>query len=473
MFDKGNGTQKVNTLFEQLKAYGESDYYPFHMPGHKRNQKLAAQGLPVSIDITEISGFDNLHHAEGIIKEEQAFAAKLYGAKKSYFLVNGSTCGILSAISAAVSEGETLLIARNCHKSVYHAAYLRKIKLEYLMPEMDPLGFPKAITKEAVSKALDENADIGAVLITSPTYEGFCSDITAIARICHSKQIPLIIDEAHGAHFGFDEHFPKSAISCGADYVIQSLHKTLPSLTQTAILHTADSLFVRAEKLERFLAIYQTSSPSYVFMGSISNCLHSIQKKDFTRYAQRLSSFYQACQTFRFIKLYEEEKDIKDVGKLIIYDCSETLLGPQLFEILREQYHLELELSMQKYVLGMTSICDEEQAFTRLFDALKQIDESIEAASSPKNDLIALPLPKKQLELYEAMDTDAKTVALDDSVGEVICEYIYLYPPGYPVIVPGERMDEAILGYIMNSIKLDMNVQGPADTSLQTVKVAR
>lgn len=471
MFVKGNGTQKVKNLYEKLNGYGNLDYYPFHMPGHKRNEKLGADGLPVSIDITEITGFDNLHHAEGIIKEEQEFAAKLYGADKSYFLVNGSTCGILAAISSVISEEDTLLIARNSHKSVYNAAFLRKAKLQYLQPNIHELGFPMAIEAGQVQKAFDDCPEIKAVVITSPTYEGMIADIESIAEICHAHKALLIVDEAHGAHLAFGEEKEKSAVHAGADIVVQSLHKTLPTLTQTAVLHVPKQENINVALLEQYLSIYQTSSPSYVLMASISKCLHSITLDDFDTYKERLDAFYHECKQFKHIKVFEDLTINQDKGKLIIYDQTGNVTGPELFEKLRDIYHLEFELSMQKYVLGMTSICDETRAFERLFLALAELDATIIPKKQVQQTYRLASLPQKEIELCEALLQETKTVRLVESPGKIVVEYIYIYPPGSPIIVPGECMNEGILGYIKECIQMGMNVQGLSDVTLETVKV--
>ena len=212
-------------LEQKLNELEQSDIYPFHMPGHKRAFLPFAN--PYAIDITEIEGFDNLHHATGILQEAQQKAADLYGAQKTYYLVNGSTCGLLAAISAAVPRGGKILVARNCHKAVYHAMYLRQLVPVYLYPEDTAYGIQGQVTPQMVQKQLKQTPDIRAVVITSPTYDGVVSDIQSIADIVHAYGIPLIVDEAHGAHFGFSPEFPENATRLGADAVIMSVHLSL------------------------------------------------------------------------------------------------------------------------------------------------------------------------------------------------------------------------------------------------------
>ena len=223
--------KKEELLITRLKTYAQSDMLPLHMPGHKRQAMKEPAGIfpnPFSVDITEIKGFDNLHYPEGILKRSMEWAAGVYGAERTYYLVNGSSGGILSAISAAVNPGGRILMSRNCHKSAYHGAILRGIHTEYIYPQILPdLGIQGGILTGDVERMLERHPDTEAVLITSPTYDGIVSDICEIAKVAHHHGIPLIVDEAHGAHFSFGgQVFPKSAISCGADVVIQSLHKT-------------------------------------------------------------------------------------------------------------------------------------------------------------------------------------------------------------------------------------------------------
>ena len=319
----GEDRQLKNELGSALEEYCQSDFYPFHMPGHKRNEKAFSKSFLqelCKVDITEIEGFDNLHEADGILQEAQVRANDLFGnsGSETYFLVNGSSSGNLASICAALYENEEILIARNAHKSVYHAVAMHRLKPRYLLPkeagiplwlqdksrillrgqdksriplreqEKDRIphkegkigdecrsGFWGPITAEEVEKQITD--DTRAVLITSPTYEGMVSDVREIADFLHQKQIPLIVDEAHGSHFGLYPTFPESALSCGADLVIHSLHKTLPSLTQTALLHVQGELIDR-ERVRRYLRVFQSTSPSYPLMASIDSCVCEVKK---------------------------------------------------------------------------------------------------------------------------------------------------------------------------------------------------
>ena len=271
-------------LYDKLKKLENSDVYGFHMPGHKRNGALTGADLPYGLDITEIDGFDDLHHADGILKEAQERAAYIWHADESHYLINGSTVGLISAILGCTHRGDTILMARNCHKSVYNAVFLNELRPVYLYPQLLSSGEKEEgdlngpVTALQVDHALNDNPDIRAVVITSPTYDGVVSDVRSIAECVHRKGIPLILDEAHGAHFGFHPYFPDNGNDLGADIVIHSLHKTLPSLTQTALLHMNGSVADR-ERVHMYLDILQSSSPSYVLMASMDECVRLMEKK--------------------------------------------------------------------------------------------------------------------------------------------------------------------------------------------------
>ncbi len=472
----------METLDEKLEDYAKSDYYPFHMPGHKRIP--LSMPNPYTIDITEIDGFDNLHGSKGILRDAMERAARLYDADKSYYLINGSTCGILAAVSAAVRPKGTLLMARNVHKAVYHAASLRGLATEYVSPCVSRFGVQGAIAPEQIKEKLEKNPNIQAVIITSPTYEGIVSDVATIANIVHQYKIPLIVDEAHGAHFGFHKAFPQTSVRLGADVVIQSMHKVLPSLTQTALLHV-QSEYITRESIERFLDIYETSSPSYVLMAGMEKCVRLLEqegKERFEAYTQKLETFYKKAATLRHLHVMVKEdfaeKELYglDISKIVISVRHTNITGQQLYERLLHQYHLQMEMASGFYVLAMTSIMDTDEGFGRLFQALQEIDEELyEAAGEDfaEWDFVRrfyTPREKK-LELYEALELPVKEVSFEEAAGKISANYVYLYPPGIPVLLPGEVIEEDCIKNIRESVKLRLNLQGIADIINERIKV--
>ncbi len=471
-------------LYDRLLQYQSSEMYPFHMPGHKRRKDDFAN--PFLIDITEIEGFDNLHHAEGILKDAQDRAAALYHSEETYFLVNGSTCGILAAVSACMTRGGKILMARNCHKAAYHAAYLRGLDIEYLYPEKEDIfGINGGIHEDIVEKALEEFQDIQAVMITSPTYDGVVSNVEKIAQIVHRKGIPLIVDEAHGAHFGFHEYFPKSSVEMGADLVIHSLHKTLPSLTQTALLHVNGNRVDR-ECLRKFLDIYQTSSPSYVFMAGMDSCVCLLEKRGgelFESLRRNLEVFYKQTESLGCIYLANHglmgKSGIHDFdrSKLVISARNAGFTGNQLANLLRNRYHLELEMAGGSYGLALTSISDTEEGFLRLSEALKEIDACLENKIEKNTEKSTLTIEDIVIKnevwcrIHEALESPGESVLLEKAEGKICREFVYLYPPGIPMLVPGEIISREVLGKIRRLVREGYSVQGMADYSAEHIQV--
>ena len=505
--------EKQPGLLERLTEYAGSDAYPFHMPGHKRRE--IPDGIPggfpdpYGIDITEIDGFDNLHHAEGILKAAMETVAAIYGADRSWYLVNGSTCGILSAVFATTENGGKILTARNCHKAVYHAICLNRLEAEYLYPEeITEFRINGGIRAEDVRKALEKDAmhcagnsgdvrgkitKIQAVLITSPTYEGVVSDIRAIADVAHEYGIPLIVDEAHGAHLEYADQchsFPKSALEYGADIVIQSLHKTLPCFTQTAILHVKGKL-VDQDRISRYLSMFQTSSPSYLFMAGMERCIRYMDgdgRNEMIRYEKRLERFMERMEGLQVLEVLDREICGKyrtvagwDPSKIVVSTMrAEDFHGEELAETLRRKYHLEMEMTAPEYVIAMTSLMDTEEGFERLGTALLEIDGVLRrrmesgrkekaASETPEGLESKLSHPVRRMLICEAMDADTERTAFQDTVGKVSAEFVYLYPPGIPIIAPGEVFTDAIVEKIMAYKAAGLLVQGPADADADVI----
>ena len=477
----------MERLYKKLESYGQSDYYPFHMPGHKRNRASSADDFLFERDITEISGFDNLHHAEGILKEAQEYAAQIYGTKKCFFSVNGSTAALLAAVSASVNKGGKILVARNCHKAVYHALYLRELQPVYIYPHEDQrLGINGGISPERVERYLEENTDVQAFLLTSPTYDGVVSDIKTIAEVVHRYKIPLIVDEAHGAHFGFHEYFPQNANVRGADIVIHSLHKTLPSLTQTALLHMNGKLVDR-DSVRRYLHMLQSSSPSYILMASIDECIRLVneeRERVFKPYVEMLRQLRKEIRKLKNLQLLETMQ--YDASKIVI-SARGRLSGKELQEILLENYHLQMEMAAGSYVIAMTGPGDTQEGINRLLNALrnldKRLDEVLQGNREPDKSLDevlsgnrktdaatmkkAVGFCRHPLIPAERVAESAKVkgrkglaVPWQEAVGKVSLEFVYLYPPGIPIVVPGEKVSEEAVQQILDYEKNGFTIEG-------------
>ena len=458
----------MGNLQEKLEAYYNKDYLPMHMPGHKRNIDLLGEKLPYKIDITEISGFDDLHHATGLIKNIEDKAKKIYGSKRSFILVNGSTCGILAGIRAVVNFGDKVLVARNSHKSVYNAIELNNLDSIYLSPKINRYGIDENIDVNEVEETLKENKDIKLVVITSPTYEGMISNISSIVSIAHKYNIPVLVDEAHGAHLSFMGNLcNKEALNSGADIVIQSLHKTLPALTGTALLHIQGDL-IKEEDVARELSIFETSSPSYILMSSIEECLDILIDKEelFKEYENNLKYFYKETKKLQKLKILGNEienKEYYDFGKIVIITKNTNITGKELSDILRDEYKIELEMSSINYALAMTSICDTKENFIRLLNALEEIDKKLENKEEKENK-IEIVLPEKKMNILDAIkNNNSKYLNYKETEGKISKEYIWIYPPGIPLITPGEIINKEIIQKINDYKNANIEVRTTFD----------
>ena len=487
----------MESLYEKLVAYGAGDACPFHMPGHKRNMGKWGFADPFSFDITEIDGFDNLHHAEGILKAAQERAARVYGARRTFFLINGSSAGILAAVSACVSKGGKLLMARNCHKAVYHAASLLDLETVYVYPEQERrYGLNGGISPERVERLLEEHPGVQAVIVTSPTYDGVVSDIRKIAQIVHERGLFLIVDEAHGAHLAFSPYFPDSALELGADVVIQSVHKTLPSLTQTALLHISRQVPEKRaqfleDRLSRYLGVYQTSSPSYVLMASIDQCMAWLSTEGaqaFAAYVDNLTEFRKKMGKLSRLHLVGEEVVGTagiyglDLSKLIFSGKDAGIGGEALSQQFRQQFGIELEMAAGSYALALSSVMDSRENFARLARAAETIDAQMEETGQrPKagqwslnkeasytDALLHLP---QIMRLSAAEDAPWEELPLPETTWRISAEWIYLYPPGIPLAAPGERIVPELLAQLERYRRQGMSLEGMRDLTGEKLRV--
>lgn len=487
---------------EQLREYCSRDYYPWHMPGHKRQRtetfaakgpKAGVEGLHETgfgfdLDVTEVPGLDNLHVPEGVLAESLAQLPQVYGSVKSYYLVNGSTAGILTAVSALCDRGDTIIMSRNCHKAVYNIVALLDLAPVYLYPEMmEPYGICGSIIPEQVEQVLREHPEAKAVIFPSPTYEGVISDVRTISRIVHRAGSRLIVDAAHGAHLEFGAGFPEAAVRCGADLVIESLHKTLPCYTQCAILHvgtgeindglTAVSADCRelTEQVEWYLRVYQTSSPSYLFVAGMEDCIATMEEWRDTRmmeYHDRLKRYRMRWSGLQALHLLTAE-EVQNAGGFA-YDESKLVFcmpegGPDGESFCREmeaRYGMVLEMATLNYGLAMTSVMDTEAGYERLDRALQEIDRRLAgAAVSSQHSSHAIDtltersgrmvfLPGTALKMKSGM------TALSEAAGQIAADYVTVYPPGIPVLVPGEEISTVQEAFIMKCIQAGLTVHG-------------
>lgn len=454
------------TLLEYLQSYTDKNILPMHMPGHKR--KALAPYLHIlgaEYDLTEITGMDDLHRPEGILKECQQKAQELWHSQHSFFLVNGSTVGILAGIRSCTKTGDTVLVARNCHKSVYNAIELCGLNPVYILPQMlKEIPSYSCVQPSQVEEALKVNSDIKAVIITSPTYEGIISDVANIAKVAHSFGVPVLVDEAHGAHLDLSPYFTGGAVRAGADIVVQSLHKTLPSLTQTAVLHL-NSKIVSSQTVQRQLSVFQTSSPSYLLMSSIDSCIEFVQNRRlFLNWNNNLESFKEQIQRLRCLEVlnYTDNSESMfgfDKSKIVISAVHTNITGGRLFALLRDKYKIELEMCGGDYAIAMTSMADSQEDLSILADALLSIDKTLLSVNRSPLCTTITDLPKRNMSIAQALESPKKVIDKQFSKDSVCAEYIWLYPPGIPIITPGEVINSETLSIITAAAENKMNLQ--------------
>ena len=480
-------------ILSGLTAYNTEGCYPWHMPGHKRRLNTIFPDIvenPFSIDVTEVGDLDEFHDPHGIISEAMNRAAEVYGSHKSYYLVNGSTCGIMAALSAVCRPGDKLIVARNCHKSVYNAIRLLQLRPIYIMPEWnEKLGMFGGVSPEQVRKMVKQYTDAKCVMLVSPTYEGVVSDVEKIAKIVHKAGVPLIVDEAHGAHFEFMsnvketisttnyKNIPNPAIRLGADIVIESLHKTLPAMTQCAILHEKSNI-VDTERLEEYLSIYQSTSPSYVFLATTEACIEKMNyERDglFIIYKELLSEYRKRFAQLSHIHLVEESDFKKqsacgyDDGKLVfsVKDCGYesdgeiiAMTGTKLGTILQEEYGQMMEMAAGNYVIAMTSVADSKEAFESLYLAMESIDAQLTDVEQSADTILYKTLPEHKMNIAEAREHKRVDILFEDAIGKISGSYIYVYPPGIPIVTPGEVLSLDVMQEIKAAMDNDLNIKG-------------
>lgn len=443
-------------LYNALIAYSRHKK-PFHMPGHKLGTFGQMKQLDLTaLDVTEANGLDNLYEADGIIQEAMQEMSRFYGSESTLFLTNGSTAGILASLMSVCKPGDQILIARNCHHSVWNALILIGAVPVYIQPEYyESFGLMGMMTRETIKKALTLYPEVKGALIVSPTYEGIVSDVKGIAEVLHEQDKVLIVDEAHGAHFVVDEAFPQSSICQGADLVIQSMHKTLPTLTQSALLHRGTKA-IQEEELIKHLRLVQTSSPSYVMMGLMDymrGFIETHRNEIKKSYIKPLETMRQQLGKMKKLKLLDLPKTVYDQGKIVILTQDSGIDGYTLGQYLEERYGIVAEAMLPHLVILMTTLADNEKSLNELEKALKKIDEAlcgeeIDQVDSTYNHLMGTILSeveevqKAEVSLREVYYKKAQWCLVDQCIGRICAQPIMLYPPGVPIIGLGECISQ-------------------------------
>lgn len=449
------------SLYDALCDNAENGRIPFHMPGHKRKEKFAGK-LPYSLDITEIDGFDDLHDPSGVLLSLENSMSKLWNVSRAIPLVCGSTGGILAGVRSLTNFGDTVILDRRCHKSVHNAIEICGLEPCYIKTSADlDFDIPLPPSPDDIANAFNEAPHASLVIITSPTYEGMIADIPRITEIVHSHGAKLLVDQAHGAHLDISPFFVGSAAG-SADITVISLHKTLPSMTQTAALLLSDS--VDTSTVASNVAVFETSSPSYVLLASVDRCVELLITDGanmFDEYSKRLDKFYSDCQDLTRLRLLKNA--CHDKGKIVISCKGTNIDGSQLARMLRDDYNIEPEMVMPTYVLAMSTVADDYEDLWALSTALGKIDKKIRYDNSSDNsNFDDTPFPPRCCTPHSATKLDGEYVDYHSCVGRLSLDYVYAYPPGAPLITPGEVMTVEIAEIISHLIAHHLHVYASA-----------
>ncbi|NLY44828.1 MAG: aminotransferase class I/II-fold pyridoxal phosphate-dependent enzyme [Tissierella sp.] len=455
-------TPVLDALIKLMKE----DHVSFHFPGHKIKNTLIEWGEYIPyIDTTETEGMDNLLEPRGIIKESQELAAKAFGAKATYYAVNGSTGSNYIAMATITKPGDKVLVQRNCHKSIYNGMILNRLNPVYLYPNYnEKYHVLTGINPEDVEKAIQENPDIKAVIITTPNYYGVCSDIEEIARVVHKYDKILMVDEAHGPHLVFSDKAPISAIEAGADIVIHSTHKTLPSFTQTSMIHVGSDR-IDLNKLRDRYTLFTTTSPSYLF--TLSNEIATAYmdgegREKLGKNIDKIDEVIKRLNAIDRVFVFTGDKDdstIHDKDNTKILFRIDGIKGSKVKKILREKYNIRLEMSDYYYGLALTTVMNEDADFEKLISAVEDIAKT-EGYEELNQVSIKMPTPTMRMNLHNAYYAGKEVLSLKDSIGRISATSIIPYPPGIPLIVPGEEITQELYDHILFIMENGLEIVG-------------
>lgn len=491
-------------IAEGLSEYLNDFHSVWHMPGHKRKSLSDSCGLDNAgvfsdrldfnlgegrddnydlnkldltldmlhgMDVTEVPGLDDLHNPNGMIKESENELARVYKTFASYYLVNGSTCGIFAAISACVSPEDKIIVASNCHKSVHNIIDLLRLDAVFVKPQDIKLGNTYRIfgdiTADTIESVCSDNPDAKAVVITSPTYEGVISDINKISKIVHEKGMKLIVDEAHGAQLPFICHKDDSlsAIYNGADIIVQSLHKTLPSMTQTAILHVMDESL--NSDIKKYLSVFMSSSPSYIMLADMERAVDIAQNKNYDNYLTTLIAIRNKIKGLKNLSLLDNDGLFGncffglDPTRIVLY-ANESITGAGMYKLLSDEFGIVCEMSGLNYVVLISTFFDTDEDFDYLYQSLKKIDDNYDSYINKIRDIEKV---SNQVYTFNANFKDKayieKTVdILKELEGTAAKDNIYVYPPGIYIVKKGEIYTKESIDVLISHVRQGRQLYG-------------
>ena len=482
-------SQSQTPLLDTLQVCANKPDAAFYSPGHKRGQGIAPPlanllgELVFQADLPELPELDNLFAPEGVIGEAQQLAAAAFGAQKTWFLVNGSTCGVMAAMLATCHAGEKIILPRNIHQSAIAGLILSGAIPIYIYPEYDPnFDLAYSITPAAVEAALKQHPDAQAVMMLYPTYQGICGDVEAIAHLAHQHHLPLLVDEAHGAHFAFHPDLPPSALSAGADLTVQSSHKVLGAMTQASMLHLQGN-HIDAQSISQALQLLQSSSPSYLLLASLDGARQQMAlqgKPLMTKTLQLADDASTKIKQIPGLSVLESTSN-QPIPGFITLDCTRVtvnvsqlnLSGFEADEILREQFGVTAELPMHQHLTFIVTLGNTAADIEKLVQSLTALAKQHQTTISPQQPECYQPrtLPPSQLSPRNAFFSPTQSLLFEQAIGYISAELVCPYPPGIPVLMPGETITSASLDYLQQVLAFGGKIIGCSDATLTTLKV--
>lgn len=437
----------------------------------------------LSIDLINIAPLDDLHHPKAMIKEAHELAAEAFGADHTFFSVQGTSGAIMAMIMATCNPGDKIIVPRNVHKSVLAAIIFAGAIPVFIHPVMDEkLGIAHGITVKAVQKALDKHPDAAALLVINPTYFGIAGDLRQIVRTAHNYEVPVLVDEAHGVHIGFHEEMPMSAMQAGADMAATSVHKLGGSLTQSSILNVREGL-VDVNRVKTILSMLTTTSTSYILLASLDMARQHLALHGHQMAEQAMKMAESAREQINKIpRIHCVGREIlgkpatfaMDSTKLLIHVRELGVTGWEVENWLRDKYQIEVEMSDLYNILCFITAGDTEETISTLINALHHLAIEFAHAEAAEPVAVSLPnIPSLSLSPRDAFYAETEVIPLKEAAGRIITEFIMVYPPGIPILMPGEVVTQENIDYIQENLRVGLPVQGPEDETIQTVKVVK
>ncbi|WP_274651789.1 aminotransferase class I/II-fold pyridoxal phosphate-dependent enzyme [Paenibacillus humicola] len=474
-------------LFSALRGHAARNPVQFHIPGHKKGLgsdpefRAFIGDNALSIDLINIAPLDDLHQPTGVIEDAQKLAADAFGADYTFFSVQGTSGAIMTMILTVCAPGDKIIVPRNVHKSIMSAIIFAGARPVFISPARDAnLGIDHGISTRAVKRALDRHPDAKAVLVINPTYFGICANLKEIVELVHSYDIPVLVDEAHGVLIHFHEKLPMSAMQAGADMAATSVHKLGGSMTQSSVLNVRAGR-INPQRVQTIISMLTTTSTSYLLLASLDTSRRhlALHGHEIAQKAIDLADYARA-EINRIPGLYCPGEEI--LGGEATYDYDPTKLtvhvrhlgitGYETENWLRETYNIEVELSDMYNILALVTPGDTQDSVGTLLSALRDLANTYHEVNEANELVVKIPeIPQLSLTPRDAFYAETEVIPFKESAGRIIAEFIYVYPPGIPILLPGEVISQENIDYIVDHVEVGLPVKGPEDRSIEFVKV--